>query len=80
MPIASGCALKYEIYRNRKINTKKESAQSSKKEDRGMSVRIGIAFCVREVRSNVTAKQGLRGCGSQVCGQGIPDSSGAEKK
>ena len=44
-----------------------------------MSVRSGIVFGVREVRANVTVKQGLRGCGSQVCGQGIPDSSGAEE-
>ena len=45
-----------------------------------MSVRSGIVFGVREVRANVTVKQGLRGCGSQVRGQGIPDSSGAEEK
>ena len=36
-----------------------------------MSVMSGIVFGVREVRANVTVKQGLRGCGSQVCGQGI---------
>ena len=43
-------------------------------------MRSGTVFGVREVRANVTAKQGLRGCGSQVCGQGIPDGSGAEEK
>ena len=45
-----------------------------------MSVRSGIVFGVREVSANVTAKQVLRGWGSQVCGQGIPDGSDAEEK
>ena len=43
-------------------------------------MRSGIVFGVREVRANMTAKQVLRGCGSQVSGQGIPDGSGAEGK
>ena len=43
-------------------------------------MRSGIVFGAREVRANVTAKQGLRDGGSQVCGQGIPDSSRAEEK
>ena len=36
-----------------------------------MSVRSGIVFGVREVRANVTVKQGLRGCGVIVAGRDV---------